>query len=64
MEVLSDLHQSAQTWASIEYQEDIVEGQPLDQADCVTGDLKGLSVEGWESSDSEEKEKEVEEEGG
>ena len=54
MEVLSDLHQSAQTRASIEDQKDVVEAQRLDQADGVTAALKGLSVEGWESSDSKE----------
>ena len=55
MEVLSDLHQSAHTCASIEDQKNVVEAQQLDQADGVTA-LKGVSVEGWESSDSEEKE--------
>ena len=63
MEVLPDLHQSAQTWASIEDQKDVVEAQRLDQAEGVTAALKGLSVEGWESSDSEEEEEEDDENG-
>ena len=61
--VLSDFHQSAQTWASIEDQKDVVEAQRLDEADGVTAALKGLSVEGWESSDSEEDEEEDDEDG-
>ena len=64
MEVLSDLHQSAQTWASIEDQKDVVEAQRLDQADGVMAALKGLPVEGWESSDSEEEEDDEEDEDG
>ena len=58
MEVLSNLHQSAKTYASIEDQKYVVEAQRLDQADGVTAALKGLSVEGWESSDIEEEDDE------
>ena len=60
MEVLPDLHQSAQTWASIEDQKDVVEAQRLDQACGATAAFKGLSVEGWESLNSEEEEEDDE----
>lgn len=55
---------AAQTWASIEDQKDVIEAQQTDQADDMTAALKGLSVEGWESSDSEEEEEEEDDEGG
>ena len=46
----------AQTWALVEDQEDVVEAVRSDQAEDVAAVLKGLPVEGDESSDSEDEE--------
>lgn len=51
---------AAQTWASIEDRADVVEAVRLDQAEDVAAVLKGLPVEGDESSDSEDEEDEEE----
>ena len=51
---------AAQTWASIEDQEDVVEAVRLDQAEDVAAVLRGLPVEGDESSGSEEGEEDDE----
>ena len=47
---------AAQRWASIEDQEDVIEVQQLDQAGSVAASLKGLALEGGDSSDSQDEE--------
>ena len=47
---------AAQRWASIEDQEDVIEAQQLDQAESVAASLKGLALEGGDSSDSQDEE--------
>ena len=47
---------AAQRWASTEDQEDVIEAQQLDQAESVAASLKGLALEGRDSSDSQDEE--------
>lgn len=54
---------AAQMWASIEDEEDVVEALRMDKVEDVAAVLKGLPVEGDDSSDSEGEEEEEEEDG-
>ena len=49
-------HTTTQRWASIEDQEDVIEARQLDQAEIVAASLKGLELEGGDSSDRQDEE--------